>query len=77
MKKARTPPKSTCRRAEITVTMPGHGLSITYLEVPNAERLVPIESWITENSSSPAISLFKGRAFVAAVMKAKELGWLT
>ena len=61
----------------ITVTMPGTDYSITYQKVADAQRLVPIKNWLTEDFSSSDIWMFRDRSFVAAVLKAKELGWLT
>jgi hypothetical protein len=62
--------------ATVTVTMPGTNYSVSYQKKPVNPHLVLTRSWTPARHIAPAIVDFRARAFQAAVLKARELGWM-
>ena len=64
------------RNTSITVTMPGTNYAVTYSK-PSAgpSHLVVTHEWTLVHMTTPPISDFRSRAFLAASAKARELGW--
>ena len=64
------------RSRSITVTMPGTNYAVTYQKHSAGPDLVLTHNWTLVQKTTPAISDFRSRAFLAASAKARELGWI-
>jgi hypothetical protein len=64
------------RSSSITVTMPGTNYADTYEKHSAGPHLVLTHHWTLVLKTTPAISDFRARAFLAANAKARELGWI-
>jgi hypothetical protein len=61
---------------EIVVRKPGTTLLLAYSKSAEQPRLVLTRSWVKPTTASPSIGEFRDQAFQAAVIKARELGWI-
>ena len=49
---------------------------LAYRKRPERPNLVLTRSWVDPHTASPAVGVFRALAFQAAVVKARELGWI-
>jgi hypothetical protein len=61
---------------KITVSEVGTDMWVSYDKPPHLPHLVLTDTWLNYMTMSREVSVFRARAFQAAVTKARELGWI-
>jgi hypothetical protein len=62
---------------DIIVNLPGTRFSITYTRAPDFPGLIEKAEWTREDPEAEVnLTIFRARAFQAAIAKARELGWI-
>jgi hypothetical protein len=64
------------RDGEIVVTQPGTSFSATYGKERDSPSVLLLAATLDQKASREAIFKFRADAFVAAVQKARKLGWI-
>lgn len=61
---------------EIVVTRSGTDFLVAYRKTPDRPNLTLSRSWISPNLATAFTNKFRAAAFHAALVKARELGWI-
>lgn len=61
---------------EIIITRPGTDFLVAYRKTPDGPNLALSRSWISPNEAAVFTNKFRAAAFHAALVKARELGWI-
>jgi hypothetical protein len=60
----------------IVVTLPGTSYAVTYYKPGEAPQLIVRSNWTDDPDASIELGEFRARAWITAVGKARELGWI-